>query len=194
MSHNFFPHTSFIFLFTALLISLLTIVSCNEDTNSALEFEPEPAIGRFLVTGTVNREVSGEATFQIKTLNNTTALEIIILDELTDEFQLDLFLTYQGDGQIPGTGTYSIGGDPDEADNFRAYLTFFGSGFGDGVLFSTDLLDDAGILIITESTAERISGTFQFDAQTFDLPGDEPAFIAIQNGEFSAVSDILSKL
>jgi len=189
MTQTIQPRITTLLFFVFISFAFLAVVSCNEDTTSALEFEPPPATGSFLVTGTVNREVSGEASFQIETFNNSTTLEIIIFDDFIDEFQLDFFLTYQGDGQIPGTGTYKIGGDPDDQNIFRAYLSFFGGGFGDGVVFSTDFLDDAGTLVITESTSERLSGTFQFEAQTFDLSGDEPAFINIQDGEFSAVSE-----
>ncbi len=168
---------------------LATSVSCNEDTASALEVEPLPATGSFLVTGTINREVSGEASFQIEAMNGSTSLEILIIDDFIDEFQLDLFLVYQGSGTLPNAGTYSIGGDPDDENIFRAYLNFFGGGFGDGVLFSTDNVEDAGTLTISQSTTERISGTFQFEARTLDLPGDDPAYITIQDGEFSAIAD-----
>lgn len=189
MNQLFKNRNLFFLLVTVLSVVFLTAVSCNEDTASALEIEPRPATGSFLVTGTVNREVSGDASFLINTFNNTTSLEIIIEDDFIDEFQLDFFLTYQGNGRIPGTGTYTIGGEPDNQDVFRAYLSFFGSGFGEGVVFSTDLPDKAGTLVITESSAERISGIFQFEAQTFDLPGNEPAMITVQDGEFSAVNE-----
>jgi hypothetical protein len=179
---------SVLLFFSAFGAALIVLVACNEDAATAFEAEPRPATGSFLVTGTVNRSVNGDASFQIETVHNRSTLEIVIFDDFIDEFQLDFFLTYEGDGQIPGTGTYTIGGDPEDQNKFRAYLTFFGSGFGDGIMFSTDYLDDAGVLNITESTVDRISGTFQFEAQTFALPGDEPARIAIQDGEFSAIA------
>ena len=96
------------------------------------------------VSGSVNKSMNGDAAFVV----TPTIVTIALVNSGSDGSFIQLSRT-----GLPGVGTYAIKGDKAQGGDFVA---LFGGGG------ANNFVATSGSITITESTADRISGTFSF--------------------------------
>lgn len=182
------------FLFLALLLTV-GIVSCSSDDDTP----PGPikpagsdiGSGTFTMSGDEQGVRSGMAYFELITIEGlgSKIWTIDIYDHSPQTFSLGFSCTtLANDPSQPGIGTYPIGIDLDNptAIFFNADLSLIeNENYADAVDYSSSIYV-AGAVTITTSTDKKISGTFEFAADSFDDLMNVTGSIVV-SGSFSAV-------
>lgn len=108
------------------------------------------------VSGDATASLSGNAYFQVTTVDPDTYFGIALTDASPTSETFNHFLYIDRDGGRPGPGTYTVGV---EAGNIDAGLMM-----DDG---ATLWYATAGSVTITSSSASGVNGTFSFTAEDF---------------------------
>lgn len=172
-------------LFYLLLATLLTITLtyCSDDD----PVSPNEDFGgvEFSVSGDVNANIEGIAEFG--SFGEGISWEISFTDIGQQTFSLIISTVDTEGAEQPSPGYYEIGSNPNNEDEFFAVFTDLEGGISEETEYSTMFGNEGGILEITESTSDEVSGNFSFTAvavnnETNEIEGE----IVVTEGEFTA--------
>ncbi len=145
-----------------LLAASVIMSSCNEeddDNNNA-------------GNGSMNLKHDGTswtANIAVQGVNTNGVLSVTGSDGSANQCNITLY-------NIPGTGTYQLGGTMTNTNSGR-----WTQGLGTNDTYSTMLGQGTGTCVITELTASKVEGTFEFTARN-----TLGALVTITEGSFSA--------
>jgi hypothetical protein len=162
----------------ALISASLLLPACGDSSSNPAE----PAEGGSYsanVTGDLTASLSGSAFFGTETSQGETGF-VVVMGSGTSASAHAVILGVIGSGR-PATGTYAI----NDEDGWTAIHTV-----GQNQQSGGSFLGASGTVTITESTAQRVKGSFQYVASGFlAAPNSEPGQAQITvTGQFSAVA------
>ncbi|HOX78390.1 MAG TPA: DUF6252 family protein [Bacteroidales bacterium] len=150
-------------LFTFLIIALsIALVSCDKDNDGN-----NNGMG-----GTMTLKHDGSnwsASLAVAAANTNGVLSVTGSDNSANQCNVTLY-------NIPGPGTYQLGGSMSNPNTGR-----WTQGLGQNDTYSTMVGQGTGTCTITELTASKVSGTFEFTAK--NTAGN---MVTISEGSFSA--------
>lgn len=170
-----------------ILIYSTFLLSCSSDDDNSADLS---GFGSATVnlSGDLEGTRTGMADFHYHELGSMYMWEISFHDLSPQTFALTLMLQSHEPISRPTPGTYEIGFDPLDPDVFSAsFINIEDSNFVDSVEYDT--FDNGGTLTIETSTDEKVTGHFEFTANSRDDNFNSTGTIHV-SGSFEALKRI----
>jgi hypothetical protein len=184
---NIFKKNQFI------LLLLFIIAGCSDNPADPGNIGINPGTAKVTVTGDLNAEKEGDATFNSSTVSFGDEPLYYIWEFSFDDAPFphgvgaSFYVSISGesiDSERPQVGTYQIVDKAEDNEMFYGYFSDISDGVQNIDNYATIGQDNAGgSLTIKESSSELIKGTFEFIA--FNSFTDDAKRVTVQ-GEFSA--------
>lgn len=153
-------------LFFVLFLAIgFTLTSCDKDDDD--NDEPNNTTGGELSATIDGNEWS--ASLSVGAVNSSGVISVTGSDANSNQLQISIL-------NATSTGTYSLGGSMTNS-NYGRWTT----GTGQSDTYTTMLGQGSGEVTITELTADRVKGTFYFDALN-----DQQQQVDVTSGSFNA--------
>jgi hypothetical protein len=179
-------NTKNMFYLTIAALLTLSLTSCSDDDPVSADDDLDLGMVEFSVVGDVNANLEGIAEFG--SFGDGTSWEISFADTGPQTFSLIITTVDIEEAERPSPGYYEIGSNPAGEDEFTAIFNDLEDGPAEGIEYTTMFGNEGGIIEITESSSDEVSGNFSFTAVAVDQETNEIAGeIVVSEGEFTAV-------
>lgn len=173
------------FQFGAAMLFSILLFSCSGDDDGSSNLGNED-FGEVTITlsGDLQGTRTGIADFNHLDLGNLHEWELSFNDYSPNTFDMSLILLGEDLPEVPSPGTYEIGFEPMSSNVFLgSFYNFINEDYDNAIEYST--MQSGGTLTIQTSNSERITGSFDFVAQSRDDYGNVLESVQI-SGTFSA--------